>query len=257
MKRVFLTGASSGIGLTLAKKIAKKGGELFLVGRDERSLKLLQEELRVFTKVEIFPGDLHSLTYLNQLKEILFSSCFDTVINNAAFGWYGAFHELGLEEQMEEIEVNIKALVFLTHIGVKSMLEKKIAGTILNVSSLASFFATPGMAVYGATKAFVTSFSQAVNYELKNTSVSVLVSCPGMVATQFSKRASRGKFLSRSKLGMEQEVAADAILKQLEKKKALSVFDRKSKVLQKLALFFPKSWVYRIIYESIKDRSEI
>lgn len=257
MKRVFLTGASSGIGHSLAKKIAKRGGELFLLGRDQESLNQLQEELSTLTKVDIFPGDLHSSTYLEQLKEIISSDSFDTIINNAGYGLYGSFHNLSLEDQINEIEVDVKTLVFLTHVGVKTMLQKKIAGTILNVSSLASFFSTPGMAIYGASKAFVTSFSQAINYELRNTSVDVLVSCPGMVDTKFATRASRGRFLSASKWAMKQDYAADCIIKQIESKKALSVFDEKAIFMQKIASFLPKSWLNRMVYNSIKERSEV
>lgn len=257
MKRVFLTGASSGIGYTLAKKIAERGAELLLLGRDNNRLEQLQKELKNVTKVEIFPGNLQSKAYLAKIQEKIASDSFDMIINNAGLGWYGSFHELSLQEQMEEMDVNIHALVWITHIGVQTMLQKKIRGTIVNVSSLASFFPTPGMAIYGATKAFVTSFSQAIHYELKETPISVLVSCPGMVDTKFSKRASKGQSSFANRWSMQEEFAADAIMRQIDKQQILAIFDGKAKFVQKIIPFIPKSWIYGIVQKNLKERCEV
>jgi len=112
----------------------------------------------------------------------------DTLINNAGFGTFGKFHELDLDAEMREINLNITALVRLTHAAGAAMAERG-KGAILNVSSLAGFQPGPANATYSATKAFVTSFTEAVHEEMKGTGVAVSVLCPGFTHTEFQERA--------------------------------------------------------------------
>jgi hypothetical protein len=112
----------------------------------------------------------------------------DYLVNNAGFGTSGRFHLLPLERELEEIELNVTSLVATTRLFLPAMVERR-SGTIINVASTAAFQATPYMATYGATKAFVLSFSEAVAAELRGTGVTVMALCPGPVRTEFQKVA--------------------------------------------------------------------
>ncbi|GAL09389.1 short-chain dehydrogenase/reductase SDR [Vibrio astriarenae] len=183
-----ITGASGGIGLELAKIHASKGGDLVLVARSEEKLIELKNELEASygVKAEVIASDLSQPNAAQALFEKTQSLGLqiDTLINNAGFGGHGKFHERSLIDEHSMMQVNIVALTDLTHLYLKGMVERN-KGQILNVSSTASFIPGPLQAVYYATKAFVTSFSQAVAEEVRDSHVTVTALCPGAVATGF------------------------------------------------------------------------
>ncbi|WP_394242200.1 SDR family NAD(P)-dependent oxidoreductase [Vibrio astriarenae] len=183
-----ITGASGGIGLELAKIHASKGGDLVLVARSKEKLIELKNELEVSygVKVEVIASDLSQPNAAQALfdKTQALGLKIDTLINNAGFGGHGKFHERSLTDEHSMMQVNIVALTDLTHLYLKGMVERN-KGQILNVSSTASFIPGPLQAVYYATKAFVTSFSQAVAEEVRDSNVTVTALCPGAVATGF------------------------------------------------------------------------
>jgi short-subunit dehydrogenase len=189
MKNVALiTGASSGIGMELARYHASKGGDLALVARREKVLKELKKELEnsYNTKSIIIPTD---LSKSNSYKEIYNKTReeniqIDILINNAGFGDYGKFYECSLEKAQAMVQVNITSLIGLTHIYLQDMV-KRNSGKILNVASIAAFMPGPLMATYYATKSFVLSFSQAIARELSDTKITVTALCPGPVNTGF------------------------------------------------------------------------
>lgn len=183
-----ITGASGGIGLELAKIHASKGGDLVLVARSEEKLIKLKNELEASygVKAEVITSDLSQPNAAKALFEKTQSLGLqiDTLINNAGFGGHGKFHERSLTDEHSMMQVNMVALTDLTHLYLKGMVERN-KGQILNVSSTASFMPGPLQAVYYATKAFVTSFSQAVAEEVRDSHVTVTALCPGAVATGF------------------------------------------------------------------------
>ena len=183
-----ITGASSGIGLELAKIHARKGGNLVLVARSVDKLAALKHELESTynVTVTVIPADLSQPDSAQQVFEQTeaLSLQIDTLVNNAGFGGHGHFHQRSLESEQSMMQVNMMALTSLTHLYLKGMVERN-EGKILNVSSTASFMPGPLQAVYYATKAFVTSFSQAIAEEVKNYNVTVTALCPGTVATGF------------------------------------------------------------------------
>ncbi|KIO38234.1 SDR family NAD(P)-dependent oxidoreductase [Shewanella sp. cp20] len=183
-----ITGASSGIGLELAKIHASKGGNLVLVARSESKLNELKMELenQYGIQVTVIALDLsqsHSAQVLFEQTEAR-SLKVDTLINNAGFGGHGKFYERSLVDEQAMMQVNMVTLTNLTHLYLKGMVERK-QGKILNVSSTASFMPGPLQAVYYATKSYVTSFSQAIAEEVKDSGVTVTALCPGTVATGF------------------------------------------------------------------------
>lgn len=183
-----ITGASSGIGLELAKIHASKGGDLVLVARSEAKLIALKKELEAEfdVKVDVITSDLskpNAAQLLFEQTEAL-GLQIDTLINNAGFGGHGKFHERSLADEQSMMQVNMVTLTNLTHLYLKGMVERN-KGRILNVSSTASFMPGPLQAVYYATKSYVTSFSQALAEEVKENNVTVTALCPGTVATGF------------------------------------------------------------------------
>lgn len=185
-----ITGASSGIGLELARIHASKGGNLVLVARSEQKLEDLKKELE--TKYQIKVAVIISDLSKPNAAEAVFEQTealdltVDTLINNAGFGGHGLFHEREFAAENNMMQVNMVALTQLTHLYLKGMVARN-EGRILNVSSTASFMPGPLQAVYYATKAFVTSFSQAIAQEVENHNVSITALCPGAVDTGFVK----------------------------------------------------------------------
>ncbi|OMH34056.1 SDR family oxidoreductase [Motiliproteus sp. MSK22-1] len=183
-----ITGASSGIGLELAKIHAQNGGDLVLVARSRDKLDTLQLEMSEIynVKVVVFDEDLADPDAAKRIFEQTqaLGIKIDVLINNAGFGGYGMFHQRELASEQTMMQVNMVSLTNLTHYFIKGMVERN-RGRILNVSSTASFMPGPLQAVYYATKAYVTSFSQAIAEEVKESNVTVTALCPGAVNTGF------------------------------------------------------------------------
>jgi short-subunit dehydrogenase len=186
--KALITGASSGIGLDMAKYLATMKCELILVARDKEKLEKIQESLP--TKVTIIVADLSNEQKVKELYVLTKNEKIDILINNAGFGVFGNFTETDINKELEMIDTNIKAVHLLTKFFVKDM-EKNNFGYILNVASSAAFQPGPLMATYYATKSYVYQLSTALYYEQKKkkTNVHVSVLCPGPVDTNFNNVA--------------------------------------------------------------------
>jgi len=186
-----ITGASGGIGEELARICAADGHELVLVARSGDKLTALADEIAAqgAPRPITFALDLSQADAPAQLARALAEADLvpQILINNAGFGLIGAAAELDPAEQIEMVDLNIRALTDLTLRFLPQL--RATQGRILNVSSIASFLPGPGMAVYYATKAYVTSFSEALWQELRGSGVTVTVLCPGVTATGFGLRA--------------------------------------------------------------------
>jgi short-subunit dehydrogenase len=191
-ENVLVTGASSGIGLELAKCFAANQSNLVLVARSTSALEKLAAELREQhkIKVHVLTADLARPESPQWISEETSRAgiTIDVLVNNAGFGLHGDFQELPLRRQLEIIQVNIAALVELTGLFLPGMVQRRWGG-VLNVGSVAGFLPGPHMAVYYASKAFVQSFSEALFVELSGTGVSVTNLCPGPTETNFSQTA--------------------------------------------------------------------
>ncbi|WP_029031898.1 SDR family NAD(P)-dependent oxidoreductase [Salinarimonas rosea] len=187
-----VTGASSGIGAEIARQFSSIGHNLVLVARRREKLEALAAELTRADRgaVEVIeldlarpeaPGELHAAVAEKGLVV-------HTLVNNAGFGLRGDFVDLGLEEQMAMIDLNVSSLTRLSRLFLPDLI-KRGQGGILNVSSLAAFQAGPHMAVYYATKAYVLSLSEALHEEAKPFGVTVTALCPGATESEFGARA--------------------------------------------------------------------
>lgn len=188
-----VTGASSGIGREIARLLARRGYDLILVARREERLRQLKEEIEAScgVSVEVKPCDLAGTENVRKLFEECRGYDIEVLINNAGFGKIGFFEGISEEDELEMIATNVAAPYLLTKLFVNKMKR----GYIMNVSSLAAFQPNPKMAVYGASKAFINSFSKAVGYELKRQKkpVHICTLCPGPVDTEFNDVA-KGHF---------------------------------------------------------------
>jgi uncharacterized protein len=183
-----VTGASSGIGECFARALASRKRNLVLVARSLNKLEALATEFRRKHSVEVVPVgmDLSGEGAARRLAELMKERklVVDLLVNNAGFGAQGEFWKLPLDRQTQMMHLNILALVELTHFLLPPMVEQR-RGVIVNVSSTASFQPLPYVSVYAATKAFVTSFSMALEQELRPYGVSVITLCPGGTRTNF------------------------------------------------------------------------
>ncbi len=198
---VLVTGASSGIGLELARCFAADGCKLILVARNTGALETLAQELRQAHRIEVqvLTADLSLPGTPKRIFEELRAAkiSVDVLINNAGFGANGSFAEIALSWQLEMLQVNITALMELTGLFLPGMIQRQRGG-ILNVGSVAGFQPGPGMAVYYATKAFVLSFTEALAEEVQGSGLTVSVLCPGPTESNFGSVA-RGKKVRRLK----------------------------------------------------------
>lgn len=191
-KWALITGASSGIGRELAYIHAINGGNVLLVSRSKDVLETLKQEIidNYNVQVDFLPLDLTDKNSIVEIANYLKKQDLELhcLINNAGYGGYGRFSERRIESDGNMIDLNIKALVELTHYCMPFM-SKSESSYIMNVASIAAYFPGPFQATYFASKAFVLSFSHALSSELKDSKTSVTAVCPGPVNTNFEKKA--------------------------------------------------------------------
>jgi uncharacterized protein len=190
-----ITGASGGIGLELAKRFAGDGHDLVLVARSEGKLRELGGQLEKAHGIAatVIASDLSKPNAAREIVEALQAASIeiDVLVNNAGFAMNGAFIDNDPQTQRDMIQVSVVALTQLTRLLLPTMVARR-SGRILNVASTAAFAPGPLAAVYGATKAYVLSFSEAIAEELRQSGVTVTALCPGPTRTGFSARAGAG-----------------------------------------------------------------
>jgi len=245
-----ITGASSGIGLELAKIFAKNGHNLVLVARSENVLNELKTSLEKDYGIEVIVI-VKDLKYYSAPTEIYDEITrqkinINILVNNAGFGTYGNFSDTDLEVELEMIQVNITALTHLTKLFLKDMVEYN-SGRILNVASTAAFQPGPLMAVYYATKAYVLSFSEAIAEELRNTNIKITTLCPGPTKTNFSSSAQiKDNKLFSGKIPDAKEVAEYAY-NALVTEKRVAIHGFKNKILVNSNRFAPRKLVTKTV----------
>ncbi len=239
-ERALVTGSSSGIGRAMAQYLAAAGTQVVLVARNEKELKKTAEAAP--ERMQIMPADLTKPKDLKLLEEYLNDEPVDLLVNNAGVGGsMGNFSEHSLDYISNMLKLNIDALVRLCRAAVPKMLERK-GGDILNVSSIASVQPVPYEAVYAASKAFVTSFSQALYKELKPHGIIVTALLPGLVRTNFFEAASSEESVENLPgfMWMDPWPVAEVGLKAVSKGKPIAVPGAMNKVLASLVDLTPR-----------------
>ncbi len=214
-RTALVTGASGGIGKELASLFAKDGHDVVLVARGQSKLRTLADDLENAhgIKAHVVAADLGASGAAAQVFEEVTKRgvSVDFLVNNAGFGTNGAFLDLDLERESQMIQVNVAALLELTHYFARPMRERGY-GRVMNIASTAGFQPGPFMATYYASKAFVLSFSEALAFELQGTGVTVTCHCPGATATDFAASAGneKSRLFQRSGVADVKEVAQHA-----------------------------------------------
>lgn len=251
-----ITGATSGIGEQLAHLLACEGLRLLLVGRDRERLAKLANELAPMVDVHPLFCDLARPEERASLVRVIHDEAPDLVVNCAGLAFYGNALHHETKSHLRVVEVNDAALVELTLEAARTLIARKAEGVIVNVSSIISGMVCPGAAIYAASKAFVDSFSQAVDVEFSPYGVRVLTACPGQVATEFLMRASGGKVTSHPRGAMVPTDCAKAIWHQIQKGDRIYRFNWKYRWIERLVRLLPKSLLYRRLYALLSERSD-
>jgi len=235
MQTVLITGASSGIGKAFAYEYAKRGYNLIITSRREELLDSIAEELTDKYKIEciVIPQDLSEAHSAEKLVSEINSRnlMVDILVNNAGFATKGLFSSVDYDKQHREINLNVLSLTELTYLLIGEMAERN-SGTVINIASVSGFNPIPYNAVYSATKAYVLSFSQSINYEYKDRGVYVLAVCPQATNTHFFDSFNKMKGKMR-----EPEDVVNSTFKAIRKKKSICTDGRLS-VMQSLMPHF-------------------
>jgi short-subunit dehydrogenase len=256
MRTTLITGASGGIGEAFARRLAREGHNLFLVARSEEKLQSICSEFRSehnvtaqFVAVDLTEHDADKIVFEETEKRGIEV---DWLINNAGFGSMGDFYTLPLDRELEMIDLNVRCLVALTHRYLAGMRERK-RGTIINVSSAAGFQPIPFMATYAATKAFVTSFSEAIAEENRSYGIQVLALCPGSTETNFHAAAG----MDRAMGFKGQETAEDVVetaIRAVGTGRAKIVSGWTNWLVASAVNFFPNSLITRTLGKGMRAR---
>jgi uncharacterized protein len=255
MKVTLITGASGGIGEAFARRLAEEKHDLVLVARSEDKLRTLCDELMLQHKIaaHYIAVDLIDFEADKRLFEETEKNGLEVewLINNAGFGSMGDFAELDMERELEMIGLNIQALVALTHRYLQQMRARK-SGVIINVSSTASFQPIPYMATYAATKAFVTSFSEAIAEENRAYGITVTALCPGPTDTNFFNVAHAEPF--RGKGMQTAEDVVETALRGVSRGKAHVISGWTNYLGARLGNIVPNSLIARVVASVLRPK---
>lgn len=253
-RTALVTGASSGIGVEIARCLAARGHGVTLVARREGPLRDLADELAGAhgVRAEVIPADLTDVTSRNrvvaQLDELGLLP--DVLVNNAGFSTMGAVHSSDAEREVAMVRTNVEAVVHLCSAFVPGMVQRG-SGAVLNVASTAAFQPLPGQAGYGASKAFVLSYSRAIGAELQGTGVTVTALCPGPVETGFAEAAGIGDDAAAESLPKLMWVSAPdvaaAAVRGLAKGRPVVIPGLPNRVLARVAHHSPRALVLQVL----------
>ena len=257
-KYTLITGASSGLGLELAKLLAKDSNNLLLISSSEQRLLIAKEEIAKESNVDIktLALDLTSRDNLKKVKEYTDSHnmFISILINCAGFGDRTDFCEMDINKQLQMVELNCNAPMYLMNVYLHDMLSHN-EGHILNISSIAAFVPGPYMSTYHASKAFLTNLSEGIARELKGTKVKLTVVNPGPFESGFVKKAGNEYTFSKIK-PMTIEKVALISYKCLKKGKSFKVIGFKNKLMMFLTRFVPRKLVTNTSANQIKNKAQ-
>jgi uncharacterized protein len=254
-----ITGASSGLGEKFAEVLARAKYSLVLTARREDRLRTVAARAKTLgaPQVEVIGADLALRGTPAEIRQHLENAQIqiDYLVNNAGFGARGSFHRMALDRQLQEIDLNVTALVALTRTLLPTMIERR-QGTIINVASTAAFQAVPYMSIYAATKAFVLSFSEGLAAELVGTGVKVLAFCPGPVRTEFQAVAHNETRMMPEFLYTDADRIVARAVAAAANGRGVYIAGGVNFTMAELVRFLPRALVSRIartIYHSTRD----
>jgi uncharacterized protein len=258
MATALITGASNGIGLELAKVHASKGDNLVLVARNKAKLDELKTELEKQYRISVYTIG-KDLSAPNAAQDVYDETTrqnirIDYLVNNAGFGDFGLFVESDWNKELQMINLNITTLTQFTKLYLKEMVQRK-SGKIMNVASTAAFQSGPTMAVYYATKAYVLSFSEAIDNEVSPYGVTVTTLCPGATESGFQAAAAmeESALVKGKKLPTSKEVAEYGY-KAMMRGQTVAIHGWKNYLLANSVRFTPRALVVKLT-RMIQDKA--
>lgn len=258
MATALITGASNGIGLELARVHAAQGGNLVLVARNLAKLNEIKSALEKQYNVKVYNIG-KDLSQPNAAQEVYDETSrqnirVDYLINNAGFGDFGLFYETDWNKELQMINLNITTLTQFTKLYLRDMVQQR-SGKIMNVASTAAFQSGPTMAVYYATKAYVLSFSEAVDNEVRDKGVTVTTLCPGATESGFQAAAAmeESALVKGRKLPSSKEVAEYGY-KAMMKGKTVAIHGLMNAIMANSVRFLPRAWVVGIT-RKVQDKA--
>jgi short-subunit dehydrogenase len=258
-RRAAVTGASTGIGRAFSERLARDGWDVCVVARSTERLEALAKRLRSEhgTHVQVVTADLTDPVALRALERRLARDArLDLLVNDAGMGDFGAFESRDRDVADSEIRLNVLAVVRLTHVALGGMLRRG-RGAIINVSSTAAFQPFPYAAIYGATKAFLNSFTEALHEELRGSGVRVQSLCPGLTHTEIFTKAGADVSGLPSFLWMDPEDVVAESLSALERGAVLCVPGFGNRALTSLTRLVPHDVTRRVagvLMQQVKGR---
>lgn len=253
-----VTGASKGLGYCYCEELLKLGYNVIAVARDTTSLAVLHEKYPN-QAIKMINYDLSNLDHPYQLFDDVKTENVTLLINNAGYGVWGYFNESSLEQEMNMVDLNIKALHIITKLFVQRFIDQN-KGRVLNIGSLAAFTPSPVFASYYASKAYVWSLGVAINTELKKTKspARVITLCPGPLKTEFWNRSSNQKdtkYHSTVKVMETATYARKSLMRGLKtKRKNYIITGSINKMVQALTKWAPQNCVLTSVYNYQKKR---
>jgi uncharacterized protein len=248
IETALITGASGGIGLEFARIHAAKGDNVVLVARSKDKLDKIKENLEKEFGISVYTigkdlsvRDAASEVY-DELKQLHITV--DYLINNAGFGDFGLFAESDWSKQEDMINLNVLALTHFTRLFIADMI-KRGKGKIMNVASTAAFQPGPTMSVYFATKAFVLSFSEAVNNEVRGTGVTITALCPGSTESGFHAVSLGDASLVKERKLPSAKSVAEYGYKAMMQGKTIAIPGLKNRIMATLVSYFPRAFIVK------------
>ncbi|MFE6865616.1 SDR family NAD(P)-dependent oxidoreductase [Kitasatospora sp. NPDC057692] len=239
MTTALITGATAGIGAAFARRLARSGYRLVLVARDTERLERSAAELRgrFGVEVEVLGADLATDEGIAAVEARLSDGArpVDLLVNNAGFGNRGAFSTVPLQDELDMLKVHIEAVLRLTTAALPGMRERR-RGAVVNVASVAAFLPR---GTYGASKAWVVSFTQGVMRDLGGTGVRLMALCPGFTRTEFHERAGMGTDNIPAWGWLSAERVVDEAMRDLARGRSLSVPSKRYKLAVAIARVLP------------------
>jgi len=251
VKLAVITGPTTGIGLAYAQQLADEGYELLLIGRSEEKLKKLQNELNATSEIFVADLSIHDeiMKTGNHLKGL---EKIDVLVNNAGFGSSLPFSQNSLAEELEQLEVLVKAVMVLTHAVLPNMINRNL-GIVLNISSIAAWLPTGS---YAAAKSYVTSFTEAIAAELKGTKVQVTAVAPGFTKTKFFDRSQMKDDEVPSWLWLTPEQVAPESLKDARSGQVISVPGAQYKAMSTVSRTLPRPLIRYFSHEFARRQKD-